>query len=160
LQHIGWEGSPSSLGLFVATLAPLVDRLDLDLDVGVTVLPKLGLECYFQMSPDGREKLTRFLDYLVDQSWCSATQADALLAYPGYVTARADLERWPRNLLHSSHLLGSGMVSMFLRYLHHIKVVYHHDGRGEAKAYLAVSHSWCARAVLRQWQRSFAQVSA
>ena len=115
--------------------------------------PKLGLECYFQMGPDGRAKLSHFLDYLVDQEWCCATRRDALLDYAGYVQERADPAQWPRHLRHVSQLLGPGMVSMFVRYLHHIKVVYHPDGHGEAKAYLAVSHLWCPRATFRQLQQ-------
>jgi hypothetical protein len=153
LQRIGWDGAAAGLSLLVATLAPLVDRIDLDLDVGETVFPKLGLECYIQLGLDWRDKLSHFLDYLVDQEWCCATKRDALLAYDGYVQERADVARWPRHLLHASQLLGPGMVSMFLRFVHHIKVVYHPDGRGEAKAYLAVSHRWCPRATLRQQQR-------
>jgi hypothetical protein len=153
LQRIGWDGAAAGLSSLVATLAPLVDRIDLDLDVGETIFPKLGLECYFQLGPDWREKLSHFLDYLVDQEWCCATKRDALLVYNGYVQERADVARWPHHLLHASQLLGPGMVSMFLRFVHHVKVVYHPDGYGEAKAYLAVGHRWCPRATLRQLQQ-------
>jgi hypothetical protein len=153
LHRIGWDGAAAGLAPLVATLARLVDRLDLDLDVGDTVLPKLGLECYIQAGPEGCDKLTHFLEYLTAQAWCCATKCDALLDYAGYVQERADPARWPRHLWHASQLLGPGMVSLFLRYVHHIKVVYHPDGHGDAKAYLAVSHLWCPRATLRHLQQ-------
>lgn len=159
LQRTGWDGAAGALALLVASLAPLVDRIDVDLDVGETVLPKIGLECYFQAAPDVREKLTRFLDYLSAQTWCCPSKRDALLAYPGYVHERTAPERWPLNLLQASHLLGPGRVSMFLRFLHHIKVVYHPDGHVEAKAYLAVSHCWWPWAALRHQQLHVAQTT-
>jgi hypothetical protein len=73
---------------------------------------------------------------------CTADKRDALLAYPGYVGENAEGIPWPRALRRASNLLGGRSLSIFIRSLHHVKVVYQPGEGLEAKAYLAVNHHW------------------
>jgi hypothetical protein len=145
LQRMGWPGRVSELAPLLTTLSGLVDRIDLDLDVGDHIQPKLGLECYLLPAPEVRERLERFLDYLVESDLCLPAKRDATAAYPGSVHELAQPALWPPNLLQASQLMGPGVVSMFIRHFHHIKVVYHPEQPLEAKAYLAVRHIWLPR---------------
>jgi len=145
LRCMDWPGRTSELAPLLTTLSGLVDRIDLDLDVGDHIQPKLGLECYLLPAPEVRERLERFLDYLVESGLCLPAKRDAVAAYPGAVHELSQPAMWPPNLLQASQLMGPGIVSMFIRHFNHIKVVYHPEQPLEAKAYLGVRHIWLPR---------------
>lgn len=142
LSHLGWTGSISKLEAFILELSSWVDRVDLDLDVGDTILPKIGLECYFNLQPQFEPRWQLFLNRLVENGLCIPAKRDAILAYPGYFHERTNRELWPKNLLRASNLLGQRVSSIFIRQLNHIKFVYQPDSPIEAKAYLSAGHYW------------------
>jgi hypothetical protein len=151
LEALGWEGSVREMKTIVDSLAPLVERIDVDLDVTDRVLPKIGLECYPVMSAPG---IQRFLDFFVSSGLATAEKAKALAAWRGMAHERLTPDVWPRELLSVSGFLGGRVHSTFLRWLHHVKVVYQPAVPLEAKAYLAVSHQWIAPADLKQMLNS------
>ncbi|MBD0344603.1 MAG: hypothetical protein ICV63_07165 [Coleofasciculus sp. Co-bin14] len=142
LSRLGWTGSISKLEAFILELSSLVDRVDLDLDVGDIILPKIGLECYFNLQPQFEPRWQLFLNRLVEAGLCIPAKRDAILAYPGYSHERTNRELWPKNLLRTSNLLGQRASSIFIRQLNHIKFVYQPDSPIEAKAYLSAGHYW------------------
>jgi hypothetical protein len=144
LAGVGWQCSEADVLGVLEPIASLVDRVYLDIDVGETVHRKIGLECYFDENkqPRTEPRWGLFLDSLVRDGLCTADKRDALLAYPGYVGENAEGIPWPRALRRASHLLGGRSLSMFIRSLHHVKVVYQPGEGLEAKAYLAVNHHW------------------
>lgn len=152
LTRIGWRGSVSDIKALILKLSNLVERIDLDLDVSSTILPKLGLECYVQIKPDS--KGLQFLDYLVDAGLCLPEKRDALVAYPGHIHERLNRELWPQHLRHFSDFLEGRVLSTFFRTIHHIKVIYQPDRALEAKAYLGVKHYWLPVASLQQQNRT------
>jgi hypothetical protein len=144
LSHLGWPGDADHLAELVMALSCWVDRIDLDLDVGATILPKIGLECYFnhQAQPRVEPRWQAFLDFLVEQSLCHSDKREGLLAYPGYIRESANRALWPPHLLTASSFLGDRYESVFFKGLHHIKIVYQPENKLEAKAYLYVGQSW------------------
>ncbi len=142
LSRLGWTGSISKLEAFVSELSSWVDRVDLDLDVGDTILPKIGLECYFNRQPQFEPRWQLFLDRLVETGLCIPAKRDAILAYPGYSHERSNRELWPSNLLRVSNLLRSRVSSIFIRQLNHVKIVYQPDIPLEVKAYLSAGYYW------------------
>jgi hypothetical protein len=150
LSCIGWAGEVSEVKAVVSQLSSFVERIDLDLDIGEVVFPKIGMECYFNIQPPVAPKLRQFLDYLVETGLCLPDKRDALLTYPGYSHERSNPELWPSNLLRASSFLGPRALSMFIRRLHHIKIVYQPGRPLEAKAYLSVVHNWIPIALLQQ----------
>ena len=60
-----------------------MDRVDLDLDVGSAILPKIGLECYLDQLPGFEPRWQLFLDELVKDGVCIPEKRDALLSYEG-----------------------------------------------------------------------------
>jgi hypothetical protein len=142
LTHIGWSGSTDGLKTLLQELSIYVERIDLDLDVGEAgVSAKIGLECYLTLQPKYEPRWISFLDYLVKVGLCLPQKREALLTYPGYVREKNHRHEWPSHLLKLSGFLGQNHENVFMRGLHHIKVVYQSEKAIEAKAYCWVTHS-------------------
>lgn len=149
LSQLSWPGSLSDLHDRLILLSELVERIDLDIDVGETLLPKLGLECYLEQQPSVEPRWPLFLSYLVHTHLCHPQKQDALLNYPGHLRRSHHLERWPEELSQLSHLLGSRYETIFLKGLHHIKLTYHPQLPLSAKAYLAVGKTWVDKEAIK-----------
>ncbi len=149
LREIGWadDGGASRAYRDLAAaldLARGVDYIWLDLDVGETVRPSLGLELYVHGHAQPRQdpRWATLLDEFVKRGLCTPAKRDGLLAYPGHSREGGPGVRWPETLRRSSRLMDGRAVSTFVRRLHHIKVVCSPGRRLEAKAYLAAVHHW------------------
>lgn len=151
LTQINWQGCVSELKPILTKLSSLVERIDLDIDVGEVILPKIGLECYLSKQPIFEPRWQLFLAYLVETGLCIPQKRDALLAYPGCIRERSNQELWPSDLLKLSNFLGSKYERVLFRGLHHIKVVYQPQ-KLEAKAYLYASHSLLSPQFVSQWR--------
>ena len=66
------------------------------------------------------------------------------------VHERVNRDIWPRDLRAASALMGGRFQSVFVRWLHHVKVVYRPGQPLEAKAYLAVKHYWFQQEAVRE----------
>jgi hypothetical protein len=142
LSEIGWSGSTDALKTLLQELSTYVERIDLDLDVSESgVAAKIGLECYLTLQPKYEPRWISFLDYLVKVGLCLPQKREALLTYPGYVREKNHRNQWPSHLLKLSQFLGQNHENVFMRGLHHIKVVYQSEKAIEAKAYCWVTHS-------------------
>ena len=141
LRALDYDTSDGQLRGLVNVLAPLVERIDLDMDVADRVLPKIGLECYFAADVAA---IRQFLNHLVSCGLSTRAKAEALELWRGMAHERLSPEIWPRDLLTLSGFLGGRVHSVFARWLHHVKIVYQPGLPLEAKAYLAVHHLWLA----------------
>lgn len=140
LRRAGWSGDGGELDALVEGLLPFVDEIILDVDVGEEVRPRLGLECILDRDPSPA-RWGRWLEHLVAQGLCTPDKRDALRAWPGLSSQRAQPESWPENLVRASQRM-PGTQSGFARRLNHLKLV-HQPGRPpEVKAYLAFRHVW------------------
>ena len=82
------------------------------LDVGTRMGPVIGLEYSLEKRAqvvEGCFREARFLDYLVNEGYCSTTQRDALEAWPGVMKMRMRHQPW---------------TTLLVRSVHHIKLVY------------------------------------
>ena len=127
LERIGW---PGPLDEVVEVLAPYCQqavRLGLAVDVGASVGPKIGLECFLdeRLHPRPDPRWPAMLEQLVAAGLCTHDKRDALLSWPG--GQRTSQFLWP---------------SVFLRRLNHLKLVYAPGRPLEAKAYLAADQVW------------------
>lgn len=157
LTALGWSGDIHNLREVLDPLSKYAERIDLDIDVGKTILPKIGLECYLSKQPDFEPKWQLLLDYLVSTGFCLPQKRDSLLAYPGFIREEQNSEVWPNNLSAVSNLLGMGYEYIFFHGLHHIKLTYQNSAPLEAKAYLYVSKSLIDPGFVRNyksWQNS------
>lgn len=140
LRRIEWEGSIGDIKNVFETISSFIDYVWLNIDVGETIGHKIGLECYYNNSPNGEIKQRGSLDYLVQNGLCTNQKRNALLLYSGisYINPNDDL--WPESLRLSSQLFGSVGFTMLRRGLHHVKIVYHPQKPLEAKAYLVAEY--------------------
>lgn len=142
LEAIEWAGDIQELNPLLIRLRALVDRVDIDIDVGDKIPAKIGMECYINEFSSAKLKWRKFLRHLVDQGLCIPAKRKALIRYSGWITDRTHPEIWSDQLRQTSAFLESDKVSAILRWIHHIKVVYQPGQSTEAKAYLAVNHQW------------------
>lgn len=125
LQAIAWPGRVDDLAERLSELAPLADLFAFGLDVGRSVLPKIGVECRFaddhQLTEPGPWRA--LLDHLVDRGWCRPAKRDGLLAWVGSSQERLGHELWP---------------SAAIRMISHVKIAFSPGQGPEAKAYFGV----------------------
>jgi len=150
LTQLSWSGSPEELRSVLSQFSGYVDRIDLDLDVGETIAPKLGLECYLDQQPLVEPRWSAFLDQLVAEDLCVLSKRDHLLAYPGHIRRSRHPELWSSQLTQFSELLGSKYEIVFLKGLHHIKIAYQPNAPLTAKAYLAIGKTLIDKDALKQ----------
>jgi hypothetical protein len=141
LQALGYDTCNRELNSLLEQLDPLVERIDLDMDVGDRILPKIGLECYLSADTSA---IHQFLRHLVSRGLSTPAKAEALESWRGMAHERLNSDVWPRDLLALSGFLGGRAHSVFARWLHHVKIVYQPGLPLQAKAYLAVQHLWLA----------------
>jgi Rps23 Pro-64 3,4-dihydroxylase Tpa1-like proline 4-hydroxylase len=153
LQQIGWSGSLDILQVFLKELSGFVERIDLDIDIGERIAPKIGLECYFSKQPKLEPRWQLFLDYLVNKNLCLPQKQAALLAYPGFLRESSVQKDWPSYLSKSSNLLENSSEAVFFRKLHHIKIVYQDNQPQLAKAYLAMGYRLMTPDFVHRWRQ-------
>jgi hypothetical protein len=141
LQGLNWPGNLDRLNALLTEITPMVDRIDLDIDVSDILHPKIGLECYLFKQPKFDDRWNNFLDYLVLQGHCLLQKRQALIEYPGYIRQKLAPDLWPSDMRKLGGLLGTGYEWVVFKGLHHIKLVYQADELKEAKAYLYSSRS-------------------
>ncbi|MEQ8494270.1 MAG: hypothetical protein RLW42_08640 [Gammaproteobacteria bacterium] len=149
LARCDWPGRLDDAAALLDELAPTAARIDADVDLGTTLGPKLGLECYTGTDAAAGARLDALAALLVDHGACTPAKAAALHAYQGLRLADADPCDWPRELSEFAAARGRGMTSALLRWVHHVKVVLEPGQAVTAKAYLAIEHHVLARAALR-----------
>lgn len=142
LMQIGWSDPTNTFSTLVSTLSEFVDSILLSFDVGDTVLPRIGLECFLNNQPHDEPRWQLFLDYLVEGGLCTPAKKNAFLAWPGFLQKSSVPDLWPSNISFGDRFLGSRAFSLFWRRVSHIKLVYQPGIPLEAKGYLSFGHSW------------------
>ena len=143
LEQIGWQDPSDRLSSLVLTLSEFIDEIGLEIEIGDTVSPRIGIECFFDKQPFSEpQRWEVFLEHLVTQGLCTAARKEALLAWPGF-TQKADRpELWPSNLVWGDMFMGSDGFSIFSRTIYEIKIVYHPGKPLSAIAYVVFGHDW------------------
>ncbi|MGB8700933.1 MAG: hypothetical protein WCD18_16085 [Thermosynechococcaceae cyanobacterium] len=121
----------------------------LNLDVGDTIAPKMGLECYALNPEPHLDRLRdcppnweRLLDELVHHSLCSVPKRDALLNWPGCARSPFASPN-PQSALHlAERFLQPRAVSVLSRSINHLKFVLQPHVPLEVKIYLGFIHAW------------------
>jgi hypothetical protein len=142
LRQVGWPGPWAAAADLAANLAPLVDEYGLALDMGDSLSPKLGVECYlFEPRPRQESRWARLLDYLIATGCCAPAKAEALLRWPGRHFHQLTLGEIAE-LRANSPSLAPRMQNLLTRRISHLKLVLEPDQAPQAKAYLELSHTW------------------
>jgi hypothetical protein len=144
LDAIGWQGDRSEVRDLLPWLSPFFEKVELALDVGEAILPRVGMECHVFGSslPAAKAKWSAFLDVLVARGLCLPSKRDALLAWMGHAHARTLDGPWPADLRRRALAFGPDVSSVLTRTINHIKVVYQPGRPLEAKAYFNLLETW------------------
>jgi hypothetical protein len=147
LLKVGWEGETADVEDQIENLSRNAERIDLDFDVDIAVMSKLGFECYPALD---RARLADFIGHFVSAGLCVEEKAQQLGRWCGLAHQSAPPSSgWPSGLQTASSLLGGRFHSTFIRWLHHVKAVYQAGFTPQAKAYLAVKHLWLSPVLLK-----------
>jgi hypothetical protein len=129
LARIEYPGSIQAVMNVTAAMAPVAGLRYL-IDVSDTVLPDIGVECFFDTSHNNCGILWgRFLDHLVARGLCVPEKRDAFLSWPGHSCATLPNELFP---------------CYIFRDISHIKIICRGSGSLEAKGYLIFSRRFTA----------------
>jgi hypothetical protein len=140
LRAVDWQGRCSELEELLESLGQYVSRVDLDLDITDQVHPRIGLECYVDT-----RRLPAFISYLVSSNLCTRRNQEALGQWQGVTIESPGSDFLPEDLLAGSKLPTYDSRNMFVRSLHHVKIVYRSGTALEAKGYLGVHHKCLAQ---------------
>jgi hypothetical protein len=142
LRRIGWPGDPPELERRLASLVRGAESVILDVDVGETVLPTLGLECFAgeDGDPDLVDRWARFLDPLVECELCRPERRQALLDW-ALVLRESEVPDWPAHLKEASEFVGTEVEGSVVRAVNHVKLGWGPHGL-RAKGSLRVQHRW------------------
>jgi|GEM_PF-433882 len=146
LGRIGWEGNAGDLDRRARQLSSVAMFASLDVDVGETILPKVGLECAGrQIAPDVRGMdWPLLMEHLVAAGLCTPARHAMIRAYEGYLSEATAGDLWPAGLRRAAGLVGPRAINLFVRGIHHVKLTYRPDQPVEAKAYLGAKYRWYA----------------
>ncbi len=150
LMQIGWTDSIHTFSTLVSTVSEFTDTVILSFDMGDTILPRIGLECFLNKQPYTEPRWERFLDYLVEKGVCTPAKKNAFLTWPGLSQKPSVPDLWPSNISVGDRFLGARASSVFWRKVSHIKLIYQPGMPLEAKGYLAFGHNWFASDVLTE----------
>jgi hypothetical protein len=155
LARCGWQGDfDAALPLLEA--ASRADRFTLALDLGAMLLPRLGLECFFDDQPADDQSWPIALNALVEQGLCDPHKAAAFLKVPGDVLP-SDVQGWPISEIYQSLVGGQSRFSTFARRAVHFKITLDAAGQREAKAYFGADHLWITPdPAAQRWRPSLA----
>jgi hypothetical protein len=130
LERVAWPGDYDALAaeLTACRAAHVAGVGVLDLDIGSSVRPEIGLEFMFRRETQARGRLcdAALLDRLVEHEWCRDAQRRAFETWPGSTHTIMPHELWE---------------SVLYRRLNHVKVTFAVDRIRDVKAYLSIGHA-------------------
>lgn len=142
LECIGWHGSLEKLAVLIDSIEKLVDSIALSFDLSDHIHPKIGIECHLSKNKESKQNWESLLNYLVAQKLCAEVKKESLLKWSGISCEKDNPQLWPANLKWADRLLRDQGISIFLRTIHEIKIVFQGDKIIESKAYLGFIHHW------------------
>lgn len=141
LDAIGYSGDSQAVEDLVVRYAPYSDQLEIDLDVGEHVFPRIGLHLYLNKQPAMEPRWQALFDQLVSEGLCSLAKRDALLTLSGSTLLLHDKDA-PDYLLIKHLLTAPDLQCWLLRGLSHVKLVYHPAQPLSTKVYFGYQIAW------------------
>ncbi len=135
LDQIRWPGETARLISQARRLLDVGDELAICLDVvDGRLLPRAGLECFFDQKSGVDPRWEILLDSLCQDGLCTPGQARALMAWPGKILPH-DIDEWPGDLVVREIGRDASDLGLVERRLSHVKVTIAAGQPASAKAY-------------------------
>ncbi len=141
LTRIGWMGSFLELEKLVLFFNEIVDAIVLNVELGVTVAPKVSFNCFIYQNLYQDYCWQPLFDFLIENKLCTPKKYAALLNWSGLSHEQYSPIPWPDNLKMISDFLGNRASSILVREVNHIEITYT-EYELDAKAHLWFSPDW------------------
>ncbi len=142
LQAIGWPGEITPAVTWFDRLVAASDRVTVTLDLGRTMLPRIGFEVFLDAAPEQEPRWEQLLDMLVDAGLCAPDKRAALLKVSRTLRPEAPGQAWPAQWLLAAAASEPTLLPWFEVQLSHVKLTLGLQGAAEAKAYVSAQHHW------------------
>ena len=155
LAELGYAARRAALAALVRRLAGFGGSIDLDLDLGQELGPRIGFEwcppadAAARMSAEGE-----LFTWLVGDGLCVPDKATGCRTWTRLVHCRRHRELWPATLFEGDGDPARRATSCIARFLNHVKIVAEPDGQLTAKAYLACLHRYVPDAEIKALLRA------
>ncbi len=149
LEDLEWIGDLKSLEALLEELSLHCASIDIDIDLGEAVGPKIGIECSFDRNQKTPFYTEQFCQWLMQRNIIDQEYALSLCSYTGLVHQDADRDVWPEELLKLAAISGPDVANYIACWVHHIKVTVEPDLPLSAKAYLAALTDRLPRSIFR-----------
>ncbi len=141
LRAIGFAGDEASIRDGLELAYGLADRVTLCLDLGETIFPRIGLECFWDQSPEKETYWRYFLEAMEQRGICRNEKAGAVLQWnedivPGTTSA------WPEHLWMESLKRPESSFTLLRKKVSHLKLSCGAGRPAELKAYLGYGNIW------------------
>lgn len=136
LKSIGYDYDKNELIQTINEIGKYSSRLILHINIGEKVDPKIGIECSFAEDKYHLEtEWNNFFDYLQNKGLCIQEKREALLDFPGIEQENNNHEFDCETYMVVPKIKHKTYSRALVRYLSHVKIVYHPNLGFEAKAY-------------------------
>ena len=140
LADCGWPGDAARAFALFDDLVTACDRATIAFDIAGTLLPHIGVECFFDNQPAADPAWQRLLATLAAGGLCAPDKADAFLAVPATITPATWPGAWPADTAIASLLGSEREFTSYARRAVHLKVTDGPGGVRGAKAYYGAGH--------------------
>ncbi|MGV3711094.1 MAG: prenyltransferase/squalene oxidase repeat-containing protein [Gemmatimonas sp.] len=147
LHAIPWRGDVSAAVASAGHLFDFVDQVVLCFDIACTtagtfVLPRLGLEGFFEQKSGIDPRWEPLLESLVQRGLASGDKARAVQQWPGHYTPMSAGSMWPESLIIRSLVKPESTFGHVERRLSHVKISVADGQPASAKVYFGFGHLW------------------
>ncbi|WP_423146361.1 hypothetical protein [Rubrolithibacter danxiaensis] len=141
LKDIGYPGVTAELDYWITFTYSLSDKIRLCIDLGESVLPKVGFECFWDDQPAMETRWEFFLNELVKQDVCLKEKAEAFLSWEKEIFPSLSA-KWPEQLWIKSLERPENEFTCLKRKVSHLKISIEPSKTPELKSYLGYGNLW------------------
>lgn len=141
LKKIGYAWTGPALDHWISFVYNYADRVTLCIDIGTSIFPKIGFECFWDRQPPAETYWRFFIEKLNTQNHYKKDKIEAILhwdeeIFPGQVND------WPEHLWIASLSKPENEFTFLKKKISHLKLSYCPDKDIELKAYLGYGSLW------------------
>ncbi|WP_462267597.1 prenyltransferase/squalene oxidase repeat-containing protein [Mucilaginibacter sp.] len=135
LEAIGYQWLNSQLKDCIDFVYSYADRVTLCIDLGQSVYPGIGFECFWNAQPPKETYWQHFITELINRGLCEPAKAEAILNWDEDIFPDKE-SRWPEHLWLESLYAPEHEFIYLKKKISHLKLSYHPGKQAEVKAYL------------------------
>ena len=148
LHVIGYDFVSQELKDYITFIYSYADKITLCLDIGATISPKIGFECFWIGQPSTEQYWAHFIEKLDLQTSLESEKITSILVWDQEIFPGA-IKNWPEHLWAESLAKGENDFTYLKKWISHLKLSYQPDAIIELKSYLAYESLWMTQPLVR-----------